>query len=91
MSLTSSFKRRSSPAICLTILKSAKKGTKKMHLLNSASLSYEQLIRYVEFLKSYGLVEEHDASVQTTDKGLKLLSEYESSSLIRVLVCLHEN
>ena len=91
MSLTSSFKRRSSPAICLTILKSAKKGTKKTHLLNSASLSYEQLIRYVEFLKFYGLVEEHDASVQTTDKGLKLLSEYESSSLIRVLVCLHEN
>jgi predicted transcriptional regulator len=75
----------------LAILKSAKNGTKKTHLLNSASLSYEQLIRYVEFLKSYGLVEEHNAWLKTTDKGLKLVSEYESSSLIRVLVCQHEN
>jgi predicted transcriptional regulator len=83
MSLTVSFKRRSFLAICIAILKTAKSGVKKTHLLCSASLSYEQLIRYVEFLKAHGLIEEYDSSYHTTQKGLRLIEEYESSSLIR--------
>ena len=83
MSLTLSFKRRSSLAICIAILKAAKKGIKKTHLLCSASLSYEQMIRYIEFLEAHGLIEEYDNSYHTTSKGLKLTEEYESSSLIR--------
>jgi predicted transcriptional regulator len=86
MSFTFSFKRRSSPAICIAVLKTAKKGVKKTHLLNLASLSYEQLNRYIEFLKSCGFIEECDNVLQTTDKGLELIDEYESSSLIRMLV-----
>lgn len=85
MSLAFSFKRRGSLAICLAILKAAKNGTKKTHLLNSASLSYGQLIRYAEFLKHCGFVEEYSNMLRTTDKGLELIREYESSSLIHVL------
>jgi len=85
MSLTFSFKRRSSLAICLAVLKAAKNGVKKTRLLSSASSSYEQLIRYVGFLKASGLIEEHSHSYQTTDKGLELIEEYESSSLIRAV------
>jgi predicted transcriptional regulator len=83
MSLTISFKRRSSLAICITILKAAKKGVRKAHLLSSASLSYVQLIRYVELLKARGLIDECNSMYHTTDKGLELIGEYESSSLIR--------
>ena len=83
MSLTLSFKRRSSLAICIAILKASKNGVKKTHLLCSASLSYEQMTRYIEFLEAHGLIEECDNSYHTTDKGLKLMEEYESSSLIR--------
>jgi predicted transcriptional regulator len=85
MSLTLSFKRRSCLAICLTVLKAAKNGVKKTHLLSSASLSYEQLIRYIEFLKAFGLIEEYGNSYHTTGKGLELIEEYESSSLIRMV------
>jgi predicted transcriptional regulator len=85
MSLVFSFKRRSSLAICLAILKAAKNGTKKTHLLNSVSLSYGQMIRYAEFLKHCGFVEEYCNMLRTTDKGLELIREYESSSLIHVL------
>jgi len=85
MSLAFSFKRRSSLAICIVILKAAKSSVKKTHLLSSASLSYEQLNRYIDFLKAQGLIEESVNSLHTTCKGLELIEEYESSSLIRML------
>ena len=85
MSLAFSFKRRSSLAICVVILKAARNSVKKSHLLSLASLSYEQLNRYVDFLKAQSLIEERVNSLQTTCKGLKLIEEYESSSLIRML------
>jgi predicted transcriptional regulator len=83
MSLTVSFKRRSSLAISITILMAAKRGVRKTHLLSLASLSYMQLIRYIELLKARGLIEERNNSYYTTRKGLELIGEYESSSLIR--------
>lgn len=85
MSLTSSFKRRSSLAICLTVLKAAKNGVRKTHLLSSASMSYEQLTKYIGFLKAFGFIEEYGNSYHTTGKGLELIEEYESSSLIRIV------
>jgi predicted transcriptional regulator len=85
MSLAFSFKRRSSLAICIVILKAAKGSVKKTHLLSLASLSYEQLNRYVDFLKAHSFIEEHVNSLQTTCKGLDLIEEYESSALIRIL------
>jgi len=79
-------RRRGSLVISVTILKAAKKGAKKTHLLSSVCLSYEQLIRYIEFLKTRGFIKEYDALYRTTEKGLQLIEEFESSSLIRNMV-----
>jgi predicted transcriptional regulator len=86
MNLTLPSKRRSSLVISVAILKAAKKDVKKTHLLCSLSLSYGQLIRYIEFLKAHGFIKECDTSYHTTDKGLELIEEFESSSLIRSIV-----
>jgi len=81
-------RRRGSLVISVGILKAAKKGIKITHLLSSVHLSYEQLTRYIEFLKARGFIEyeEYDALYQTTNKGLQLIEEFESSSLIRKVV-----
>jgi predicted transcriptional regulator len=83
MHLTFPPKRRSSLVISVEILKAAKNGIRKTRLLSSVSLSYEQAIRYVEFLKKHGFIRECDGLYRTTDEGLKLIEEFESSSLIR--------
>jgi predicted transcriptional regulator len=70
----------------VAILKAAKKGIKITNLLSLASLSYEQSLRYIEFLKAGGFVEECTNSYRTTDKGLELIEEFDSSSLIRRVV-----
>ena len=69
--------------ISVTILKAAKNGIRKTHLLTSVSLSYEQFTRYIEFLKTCGFIKEHETLLQTTDKGLELIEEFDSSQLIR--------
>jgi predicted transcriptional regulator len=79
-------KRRSSLVISIAILRAAKNDIKKTHLLSSLSLSYEQFTRYIEFLKAHGFIKECDTSYQTTDKGLELIEEFDSSSLIRSVV-----
>ena len=79
-------RRRGSLVISVAILKAAWKGIKKTHLLSSVHLSYEQLTRYIEFLKVHGFIREYDALYHTTDKGLQLIKEFESSSLIRKVV-----
>jgi predicted transcriptional regulator len=86
MDLTFPFKRRSSLVISIAILRAAKNGIRKTHLLSSVSLSYEQFIRYIEFLKAHGFIKECDGSYQTTREGLKLIGEFESSSLIRSIL-----
>lgn len=83
MDLTFPSKRRSSLVISIAILKAAKKGIRKTHLLSSVSLSYGQLIRYIEFLEAHGFIEEYDNLYQTTGEGLELIEEFDSSSLIR--------
>jgi len=80
-------RRRGSLAISVAILKAARNGTRKTNLLSSASLSYSQFTRYIEFLKAHGFIRyRHDALYQTTDKGLQLIEEFDSSSLIRKVV-----
>lgn len=76
-------KRRSSLAISIAILRAAKNGIRKTHLISSLSLSFPQFTKYVEFLKANGFIREYDTMYLTTDKGLELIEEYESSSLIR--------
>ena len=86
MNLTFPSKRRGSLVISIAILKAAKNGIRKTHLLTSVSLSYDQFIKYVEFLKAHGFIREYDTSYQTTDEGLKLIEEFDSSSLIRSIL-----
>jgi len=81
--LTFPSKRRSSLIISVAILKAAKKGTRQIHLLSSVSLSYGQFTRYIEFLKAHGFIEEKGYIYQTTDEGLRLIEEFDSSSLIQ--------
>jgi len=83
MDLAFPSKRRGSLAISIAILKAAKKGIRKTRLLSSVSLSCEQFARYIEFLKAHGFIEECGSSYQTTNEGLDLIEEFESSSLIR--------
>jgi len=79
-------RRRGSLVISVAILKAARNGIRKTHLLSSVSLSYSQFTKYIEFLKARGFIKEYDTSYQTTDKGLQLIEEFESSSLIRNVV-----
>ena len=83
MDLTYPSKRRSSLAISVAILKAARKGIRRTRLLSSVCLSYEQSNKYIEFLKDQHFVEEHDNWFQTTQRGLELIDEFDSSSLIR--------
>jgi predicted transcriptional regulator len=79
-------RRRGSLVISVAILKAARKGVHTTQLLSSVQLSYEQLTRYIQFLKTRGFIKRYDTSYQTTDKGLQLIKEFESSSLIRNVV-----
>lgn len=83
MILTFPGKRRSTLVILVAILKAARNGTRKTRILSTVSLSYEQYVRYTEFLKSHGFIREYDSSFQTTDEGLELIHEFDSSLLIR--------
>jgi predicted transcriptional regulator len=83
MNLTFPSKRRSSLIISVATLKAAKEGVRQTHLLSSVSLSYVQFRRYIEFLKTHGFIEEKDCIYQTTEKGLSLIEEFDSSSLIQ--------
>jgi len=77
-------KRRENLIISLAILKAARRGIRKTHLIRQVSMSYEQFKKYVTFLKAYGFIEEkQNTFYKTTEKGVKLIEEFESSPLIR--------
>jgi predicted transcriptional regulator len=76
-------KKRESLVISISILRAASKRIRKTHLISSVSLSYELFTKYIQFLKVHGFIEEHDGFYQTTEKGLKLIKELDSSMLIR--------
>jgi len=85
ISMESTFpsKRRENLIISVAILKAARRGIRKTILMRQVSLSYEQFKKYITFLKACGFVEEIDAFYKTTEKGVKLIEEFESSPLIR--------
>ena len=83
MNLTRPFKRRESLVISIAILKAAKRGIRKTHLLSSVSMSSEQFTKYTKFLKAHGFVEECGNLYQTTKEGLELIEEFDSSPLIQ--------
>jgi predicted transcriptional regulator len=83
LNLTRPFKRRESLVISIAILKAAKHGIRKTHLLSSVSMSSEQFTKYTKFLKDHGFVEELGNLYQTAKEGLELIEEFDSSPLIQ--------
>ena len=79
-------RRRGFLAITVAILKAAAKGVRKTHLLYSVGLSYEQLCKYLHFLRANGLIERRGEFFKTTVKGLELVGEFEASKLMRSIV-----
>jgi predicted transcriptional regulator len=78
--------RREYLIISVAILKAAKSGIRKTHLISSVALSYGQFVKYTGFLKSQGFIKEDKTLFQTTDKGRELIEEFESSPLIRSML-----
>jgi len=81
-------KRRDRLYIIAEILRMAKNGSLKTHLMYGANLSFAQLNDYLSFLISTGLlktVKEDNRSIfKTTSKGLEFLTNYEKIiSLLR--------
>lgn len=79
-------RRRESLVISVSLLKFARKGILKTHLLGAASLSYAQFIRYLDFLEDNGFVEKNGNYYKTTMKGLELIREFESSPLTQSIL-----
>jgi len=83
MNTTFPSKRRENLAISVAILKAARHGIRTTGLIRSVSLSYEQFTRYITLLKACGFIVDDDAFYETTEKGLKLIREFESSPMIQ--------
>ena len=88
MNTTFPSKRRENLAISVAILKAARHGIRTTGLIRSVSLNYGQFIRYITLLKACGFIVEDDAFYETTEKGLKLLREFESSPMIQSVLAV---
>jgi predicted transcriptional regulator len=79
-------KRRGPLIITVEILKAAKNGVGKTQVLYYVGLSYSQIAKYLEFLTTKGFIEKNGSLYKTTEKGLELIEEFESSPLTRSIV-----
>jgi predicted transcriptional regulator len=72
---------RSSFDIIAEILKTAKNGAKKTRIMYSCGLSYRFVQKYLELLLETGLLR-LGSYYQTTDKGMRFLSKYQTLDLL---------
>jgi len=72
------FKRRDRLVIIVDILKAARYGIRKTGIMQNVNLSYDQLGRYLDVLISYGLMRKDGDIYKPTEKGLKLIEDFES-------------
>jgi predicted transcriptional regulator len=77
-------RRRDKHDIVLDILKIARGGKRKTHIMYKAKLSYGQLKVYLELLNDRGLLESNDGFYHTTSKGLDFIKTYEEISLFKM-------
>ena len=77
-------RRRDKHDIVLDILKIARGGKKKTHIMYKAKLSYGQLKGYLELLNDRGLLESNNGVYHTTSKGLNFIKTYEEISLFKL-------
>lgn len=77
-------KRRDKHDIVLDILKIARGGKRKTHIMYKAKLSYGQLKGYLGLLNDRGLLESNNGVYHTTSKGLNFIKTYEEISLFKL-------
>lgn len=76
-------RRRDKHEIVLDILKIARGGKRKTHIMYKAKLSYNQLKAYLELLNDRGFLESNNGFYCTTRKGLDFIKTYEGISLFK--------
>ncbi len=78
-------KRRARHDIIMKILKAAKDGAKKSHIMLEARLSFRQLERYLNHLSTAGFITEESSRARiwkTTEKGLHAIAACEICCLL---------
>jgi len=75
--------RRNDLDICADILKVAKEGAKKTHIVYQANLNFKIVKKYLERLTENGFLESEKGNFYTTERGGKFLRQY--STLIEPL------
>ena len=69
--------RRSNVDIIANILKVAKNGAKKTHIVYKANLNFKILKEYLDELVELNLIStDLDGNIKTTDKGIQYLNYY---------------
>lgn len=80
------FNNRSRIEIMASILRKARRATKKTHIMNQCNLSFRQLQRYLRSMRTRGLLKREDNGSQTvfeiTGKGQKFLTRYSRIALL---------
>ena len=69
--------RRSSYEISSDILRVARNGALKSHLVYRANLNFEVINRYLRSLKRDGLIENSGRIFRTTEKGVGFISQFQ--------------
>ena len=69
--------RRNDIDICADILKVARSGAKKTHLVYKANLNFEIVKKYLSRLSENRLISSENGHYITTEEGLKFLDSYQ--------------
>lgn len=77
--------RRNDLDICADILRVARRGAKKTHLVYRANLNFSIVKKYILKLMEGGFLETENGRYFTTEGGVRFLEQYEeiSSSLFK--------
>jgi len=73
-------KRRNNMEIMVEILRIARKGARKTHIVYGANLNFKLLQEYLNELEEAGLIVDHtekDGLIETTERGIQYLNYYE--------------
>ncbi len=69
--------RRNDIDICADILKIARVGAKKTHLVYKANLNFEIVKKYLSRLSENRLISSENGHYITTEEGMKFLDKYQ--------------
>jgi len=80
-------KRRNNVEIMAEILRIAKKGARKTHIVYGANINFKLLQEYLNELKKAGLIVNHTEKgglIETTERGIEYLNYYEGLKQFRM-------